>query len=342
MEAARAARIEWIRPSMTKTVVYLDQSYLSNMTKARLGKEAFPRTPECYFSLFDALVDAVRSGVVLCPISSDHFTESELAPQLEQRFYDTLEELCCGVSFLPFTDVVENQVSNRYKAFLNTPTGATLTWRDVFDCDPEGACDGDYRIERSRGVFASWTRAAREYHETVGLLAPIGDFEVTKRNEIVQFLHTLYLGPLFAFLAGQANIFTLSGPEFLSRMIRDFREVRGGDPAESDILEALTKFLLTLVSDPPPYIDVYSSIVAFIVTRYQERRVHGSDLQDVMAASMALPFCSIFTCDGFMKDVIRSLGLHERYGCDIYSPRVTEVNELISVIHGLNQKARHP
>lgn len=316
---------------MTKTIIYLDQSYISNLSRARLGPEAFPDTPPYYSKLLEAMLRAVHGGMVVCPASPSHFTESELAPHLEQGIYDTLEELWCGVSYLPMTDVIEVQVGLALSQFLDHPRSPE-TWSMAFDRDPHASCDEHAKIERSRGVFASWTRQAREFHEKVGILPGTNTYENTRLIEAFQVVNTLFIQPVMRLYSGAVDIFSATGVGFMAQLLKDFEDIAGRPPADADMILLLSQFLPSLATSPIPYIDVYSNIIAFIVTNHSDRHVQGSDLQDVSAASLALPFCDIYTTDAFMKHVISSAGLHSRYGCSLYSARAADVQALTDAV----------
>jgi hypothetical protein len=325
---------------MTKTIIYLDQSYLSNLTKARLGPKEYPRTPPCFRALLRALRSAVDEDVAVCPISPYHFTESELAPRhLENEIYNTLELLCCGVSYLAFPDILENQVVRAYRKFLGADSEAD-SWESAFDRNPDESGDHKHHIERSRGDFSAWTKEVRQYHQRTGLLPALGDYEFSRKYEIAQLISTLYIQPLLAYQRGQATIFTLSGPEYVMHRMQDFRELRGSEPTESDLDAILTTFLASWLVEPPPYADVYASIVASVVTRHQLRTVQGGDLEDASAAALAVPYCDIFTADRFMKDILTASELDRKYGCVVYSPGIADVKALTDEIRRASRKGK--
>jgi hypothetical protein len=107
------------------------------------------------------------------------------------------------------------------------------------------------------------------------------------------------------------------------------------EPTETEVLDMVTRFLSVWLEEPPAYADIYASFIAWVVTRHQNRRVHGSDLQDLSAASLAIPYSHIFTCDAFTQDVLRSIGVDAKYECPIYSPREAEVNALAQELDSL-------
>lgn len=312
---------------MTKTVLYLDQSYISNLMRARFGTDQFPSTPAWWAPLLAVLSEEVKAERVVCPISPYHFTESELAPHLEQAIYDTLEGLSCGLQFRSFPEIVRSQTTAAYMHFVGAHS-TSPTWQQAYNRDPQDACDLGFKIERSRAYFTSWTRQVREYHERVGLLPPVGNVQQSRVHEALQFVKDMYFRPLFAVFTGQIDITTLSGLDFMAQLLRDFKEVHDREPTGPEVDDLMMRFLPGLALSPTPYIDIYSTVIATIVVNHQSRIVQGSDLQDVMAASMAVPYCHIFTTDSFMKDVLRTASLDQQYSVEIYSPRRVDVEAL--------------
>ncbi len=61
---------------------------------------------------------------------------------------------------------------------------------------------------------------------------------------------------------------------------------------------------------------------------FPERRRRSSDPLDLTTIAVALPRCRFLTCDAFMAEVIRRSGLDVRFGCELYSGRLGDVERL--------------
>jgi hypothetical protein len=61
---------------------------------------------------------------------------------------------------------------------------------------------------------------------------------------------------------------------------------------------------------------------------FPERHGAESDAVDLRALSVALPRCSLVTCDAFMADLVRRTGLHRRFGCELFTGRRGDVERL--------------
>ena len=68
---------------------------------------------------------------------------------------------------------------------------------------------------------------------------------------------------------------------------------------------------------------------------FPERRSRASDRLDVRALAVALPRCSLVTCDAFMADVVHRTRLDLRFGCELFTGRRADVHRLRSRLEHL-------
>jgi len=310
-----------------KTIIYLDQSYLINLTKARLG-----RLPDDndhgYVELRNLLTTAVQLNRVICPFSSFAKTESEMAPyDVEREVYETLNPLYCGVSFRSFPDVLCSQVRHALAEFLGESVNDE-GWRTAFSADPHRQMRSWDPIPLGGGNFSAWTRDVKGYHERRGDDPPIGDFEAQKRFEAVEMIKQLYILPTLAFATGSSDIFWFSALDFRADLLAAFEEHQGTSPDE---LEEL-RFLRSLNMLAVPLIDIHSSIRAGMLIYSKDRKVLGSDLQDVLALSTVLPYCDVVTTDRYMKYIITKVGLPAQYGVKVFSAAKEDVLSLAAEV----------
>lgn len=318
---------------MVKKVIYLDQSFLSNVTFARLGPEKYPNIPVEFSDLWGVLLEGAERDELVCPLSPYHFAESELDDRIEQHLYDSMELVHHGVEFLSFPEILMGQTRQALYRYLNDSDAPDPGWAAVYTGDPQATHDGSpVSIERSRGVFSAWTRDTRDYHVNRGDDPPVGDFSAQKTHEIVQVVRELFVKPAAEFQLGSVDFMVFSAfDSFFLPLARGFRDLAGRSP----ITEDFASFLLDwLPKHPPPFLDIYATMRAHMVTRDQGRNVEGGDLQDVMAASLALPYCDVFTCDTYMKEVLVQSKLHEAYDVDVFCPKVADVAALTADLSG--------
>jgi hypothetical protein len=86
----------------------------------------------------------------------------------------------------------------------------------------------------------------------------------------------------------------------------------------------LAIFLKSSVAMSIPFIDIQSTLRAGMLLYAPQRRISGTDLQDVQAISALLPYSDVFTCDSYMKDLITRTGLSDKYGSVVFGGRVKD------------------
>ena len=310
-----------------KTIVYLDQNYLSNLTQARLGAS----TSSSYPRLWEHLQTATQNDVAVCPFSPFRRTESELLGSGHERdLYETASQIWCGVELREFPEVLRAQVRASLKRFLGT-AAEMYDLSEAFTADPHGPCVSTDALTPHAARFASWTRWVKEYHEQEGIAQPSSDFSAQKRVEAQAVIENLYVNPATAFLRGYNDIFTFSALDFSNDLFRAYADLTG---AEDNGLR-IGEFLRSNEMAETPFIDIHSSLLAGMITHSSGRKPQGSDLEDVLAISTVLPYCGILTTDRYMKDLVCKLHLDDQYQAKVFSAAEPDTLALMSLVKGL-------
>jgi hypothetical protein len=71
---------------------------------------------------------------------------------------------------------------------------------------------------------------------------------------------------------------------------------------------------------------------ATMARHFPDRVERTSDVVDLSALALALPRCTLVTCDAFMGDVIRRAGLDVLYRCELYTGRRPDVVRLTAKV----------
>jgi hypothetical protein len=74
---------------------------------------------------------------------------------------------------------------------------------------------------------------------------------------------------------------------------------------------------------------------AVLARDFPERRARPSDRVDLSALAVALPHCSLVTCDAFMADVVQRTRLDLRFRCELFTGRRPDVERLRSRVERL-------
>ncbi len=121
------------------TIVYLDQNYLSNMAKIRLGIPMDKGESEFWQLLFDDLRTAVLANKIACPKSEFHRREAQLNRRIEDALERIINELSLGLEFNPFDTILGLQIEDAACRFLGKSSPQLKTWSIAFNSDPQGS-----------------------------------------------------------------------------------------------------------------------------------------------------------------------------------------------------------
>jgi hypothetical protein len=309
-----------------KTILYLDQNYVSHLTKARLGVKV--NLAAYYENLYDALREAVEANTIVCPASQFHCSESELDTRLAPEIYRTLEELYCGVEFRFFPEVVQAQAAAALRDFLGLRQPPRPAWKKAFTKDPHSRFEGktepiDRGGWRAFGDISPHTKAFHQRRRE-----SVGGIEAQKRFEAREFVSNAYLVPYLNLAGGVNDVFTPGSLDFLGHLLGVYRELLGRAATN----EELIAFLRSKQVVSAPFVDIYSSLRGGMAVWDRERKLKGSDLNDVLIAATVLPYCDVFATDGHMKQLILALKLDRRYGARVFGSRKADVLSLTSLV----------
>ena len=91
----------------------------------------------------------------------------------------------------------------------------------------------------------------------------------------------------------------------------------------------------------PTELECERRLRATVASEFPERAARDSDAVDLRALAIALPRCTLVTCDAFMADVVRRTRLDVRFGCELFTPRRPDVRRLTDRLAALHS-ARGP
>lgn len=323
-------------------IVYLDQNYLSNMAKARLGSIDDENLAKFWDSLFDDLRKAVLADKIACPELEFHRTEAMYDRRLEESIRQVIDELSWGLKFHQRESILETQVFSSAFRFLGKNESIKETWATVFESDPHApVCSRMQNILGVKGrisVHLSLPDEVVEHDRQLKNKYVKGEELFAKLGNVCHDWDDEVLAQKMSFI----NSFFLGGQD-----IRSIDQLRhDGSPLElivaagryanlvslwerlaeigikvSDVTTA-AKFLKSEELLNIPYIDICSSINAAIAKYYSKRRCRGSDLYDVAILATVLPYCDVVTTDSFMREIIVNI-LHfdDKYKAKIFSAR---------------------
>ena len=121
---------------MTHTIVYLDQNYLSNMAKARIGRIKDDDQAKFWLSLFNDLKKAVLADKIACPELEFQRHEASYDRRLEEPIRKVIDEISWGLKFHLSTQILESQIYDAAKNFMGKQPEERKPWAIAFRSNP--------------------------------------------------------------------------------------------------------------------------------------------------------------------------------------------------------------
>ena len=280
-----------------KLLVYLDQNFLSGISKAEVNEKVRPEFKEIY----DLLRQGFLDEKLVVPGSLLHDIESSLATHLKDRILTYQHYL--GKVRLYRPDEIRN---TQTFAALDRFTGGTP--EDPLQPDAAFLDHPDQRVERfgisvdshlERYNFRqSRHRTAKELEklrrrliqDKVTYDRQLTIEQKTQRDQFVQ-TYCRYCGPVSEEKGKELTAFTESA---------DFASI--------------------------PLLRIEAHLFASILTRKPDRQIKPSDGTDIDALSSYAPYMDVVCTDAFMADQLR--GIAKEYGITLFHAKKNSLHEL--------------
>ena len=282
-----------------KLLVYLDQNFLSEMSKADTNEKVRPEFKEVYELLHQGFVDEK----VVVPGSWLHDVESSLATHLKDRIVSYQHYL--GQVRLYRPDEIRNtQTSAAFDRFTGRAASDPLRPEAAFLDHP------DQRVER----FGISVDAHLEQHNFRDGRHSTAIEREALRQRLLQRKVT-YEAQLKVEQQAQREEFVGTYSRFCG-------------PPSGDKLRELTAFTQSTDFTSIPLLSIEARLFAAILTRYPERQTKPSDGTDIDALSAYAPYMDVVCTDAFMAEQMRSLGIAEEYGVSVFNAKTSSLRAL--------------
>lgn len=279
--------------------VYLDTSFLSQLTKVARGVPEASFNAGKWINLLTLLRQGVDSGTLLCPASQFQTEEAMLAQGILQEFVSLQLELSRGYYFKKYQDILVHQVANQVLIYLRRPHDIDLGWKAFVKTPPPVRDPFTTAITKSDMVgYAELAKILRaEFGRKLS-------YNEHYREEKVALLEATFLNP---------------SSDWPGMLIREAKI------QEKEIPMSLS-FFNPESADRVPFINIFCSLWASIIFHEQSRTYKPGDLLDVVALACAIPYCQIITTDSNMKNIVGRLHLDRNYGVSVYAPTVKDLD----------------
>ena len=325
-----------------KKIIYLDQNWLSDLTKAHLAEET--RVDKAYYGkLFEALERAITEGKIVCPTASFHDSESNLSSKQNTDFRSMDGFLSRGFSFNPSHEICHAQIMEAALSFAHESIPVRPWWAIPFNHDPDFP---ETSLPRSNGgieVFLTLQKLVEEdrrirekvstpmyaqYKESRARYMSYKDEVTASRIQILQE-HYYAVEDAEALLKQAYPVWDPIRAKIVQEQRLRLTEVANICDKAGGIGAFLTsdEFLNT------PFLSTRAKLMASDIVFAPERRPENSLLADFDIAATIVPYADVFLTEHYLAELLRKTKVAEGYGCRVFTMRQKE--EVLQYFAGL-------
>ncbi len=273
--------------------IYLDTSFLSQLTKVTGNSTKIFAHNEKWANLLNLLRQGIKKGILLCPASQFQTEEAMLSKDLLKGFISLQLELSKGYYLKEYLDILVHQFANQVLMYLGRPNDINLGWQ-AFTKTPPSVRD-PLITAKTKSNMTQYAELVKPLREKFGYrLKYNGHYKAEK----IAFLKQTFLNP---------------NSDLPERLIFEAK-VR-----EAEVLR-LYSFLNPDYVDSVPFVNIFCSLWASIIFHEKTRKSSEGDLYDVIALACAIPYCQVVTTDKNMKSFIKRLRINKKYEINVYAP----------------------
>jgi hypothetical protein len=331
-------------PDVDKSIVYLDQMAISNMTKILHPELSAGRAIDPFWrEMFERIDFLCRLQVLVCPDSQTHREESAVAPYAAElkRIYELFSH---GATFNFGTEVLERQLLEYLQNWLSggpdrpldvTPEtvihGQLHGWLERFTITL-GGLQGDDWVDDLRAAREQGAEGMAAIHERWRNTQPF-DFDRVYCRELRSFGASTLDQHLRA-VERQARI--LSGEEpydfdalmpsnSTSLVLNIHHYLRQAGVPEADMWQTTAEFFTSEKLDKVPYLRISCLLFTAMARKAaagQVRPPNRGTLNDVKTVATVLPYCDAIFVDNEIAGLLgeEPVRTRARFPTRIFSP----------------------
>ena len=344
-------------PDIDKTIVYLDQMAISNMTKILHPELSSGRSIDPFWrEMFERIDILCKLQVLVCPDSQTHREESALAPYAAElkRIYELFSH---GATFDFGAEVLERQLLDYLQNWLAgdpdrplelTPDtvihGRLHGWLERFTITV-GGLQGDDWVDDLRAARERGAKGMAAIHEQWQKTQPF-DFDRVYRQELRSFStttleqHVQTVHRQAQILSGEEpyNFDALLPSNSTSLVLNIYHYLREAGIAEVDLWQKMAEFFMSEKLDNVPYLRISCLLFTAMARKAatgQVRPPNRGALNDVKTVATVLPYCSAIFVDNEIAGLLAEEPVRSRIGFPtrVFSPNRRK--EFLNYLDGL-------
>jgi hypothetical protein len=280
-----------------KLLVYLDQNFLSEMSKADVNEKVRPEFKEIYELLHQGFVDEK----LVVPSSLLHDIESSLTTHLRERIV-TYQHYLGQVRLYRPDEIWSTQVFAALDGFMGRTSEDPLRPESAFLDHP------DQRVERY-GISVDSHLESHNFRESRHRTAK----ELEELRQRLLQAKVTYDQQLKVEQVTQRDQFVQAYCSFCG-------------PASEEKRKELAAFTESAAFTGIPLLRIKAHLSASILTRKPDRQIKSSDGTDIDTLSAYAPYMDVVCTDAFMADQLR--GIAKEYGITLFHAKTSSLRKL--------------
>ena len=324
-----------------KPVVYLDQNWISNITKASIDDWNGP--DKAYFGrLSTAIQEGVDGNRFACPTSGFHETEASYGSKVKDSLWFVAKELSRGLHFNSPIQISHHQLLEAATKFAGHRPPDLPWWTIPFNRDPDADVDPlprePIQVHVSVDELATEGKRLRDGIQ----IAQYREFKRERNRHGLSYESEVKLGMMQLFVEGHVGpLIAVNLPSVAESPLLPFFTQGVIDSLEHameliEICESgggLGQFLGSTHFSKSPFLSIYAKLRAADIVRFPYRNPEPSILEDFHIIATVLPYASALATENYMAELLRQTRIDEDYGCRVF--RMSKKEEFLRYLSAL-------
>ena len=316
----------------SKSVVYLDQNWISNITKSYMNDWNSSDKP-FYERLSSAIQEGVANNRLVCPTSTFHESEASYGPEVKDSLWYVAKRLSRELSFKSPIHITHQQLIEAASAFARQDLPDTPWWAIPFNRDPDTQMDGLAETTIEVHISIDELAELHKNHRDGIQTSQYNEFKKSRQQHNLSYEDEVMFGRQQLFWEGyvgplQASIqsdFVESTPNHLypSYLHAALEAISRGLELNRtcDKGGGLGEFLESSHFVATPFLSIYARLRAADIVRFPEQTPKPSQLDDYQIIATVLPYTNVFATENYMAQLIKQTLIDKEYDCRVFTMR---------------------
>ncbi len=315
-----------------KKIIYLDQNWLSDLTKAVRLDGSSPVDKACFTQLYEVMQRAIAEDKIACPTSPHHMSESNFDSKRSADFRSVDNALSRGLSFNHSEQISHYQLLGAASRFAGVDFPVEPWWCLPFNRDPDTL---DSTLPRSRtGIevivtFLQWVSEERRLRDQIQgpMYREYKDFrrafKLSYQDEVIFTIHQLFREGYFRLSDALAQLGDTPadfGEIYHTAVLRQFSwlmEIKG----ICELGAGLPAFVRSSEFANVPYLSIRAKLMAADIVRNGRRNPENSLSADFDIAATVVPYVDVFATENYLAELLRGTRVANDCECSVFTMR---------------------